>query len=1575
MKNLNHSDTNKNSFLKFFLKLVSLFGVMTVLFTPLYAITLSIEDFNSNDEGWSGGTRCDNHYCISGDNTGSKDYSFNQHPLRNVIITFDVRAYNGWEASGDGQDVLNVTANGVTTRFYQEDGTYTYSVNAVLDTNGDLELRINPDTASYRWWWWWGDPGGEDIWIDNVVISFISADAINDSYSIVKNTVLSGNVLSNDIGPSISVISNTNPSHGAVTVNANGTFTYTPTSNYMGDDSFTYTIEDSNGYSDTGTVSITITNVATSGYRDFSLRQQLYSKGDMKTIGNTVLVPPTTQNSNICSTYTNGDYIENAPSSNAAYYLCEYNVDTTTPSLTNSTTSELRLPSGARVIWAGLYWQAIVSNFSFSTDMTIKIRHDESSSSYTDITPDRLDYKSDAGYSGYTSYSAFADVSGYFGDGKWNDGNYTVANIPVYEGNIPSLGTYGAWTLAVVYANLDDPNEKFRSFSIFDGWKTVGSGDPSVNIDVTGFYTPDKNNIVSEVSVFAAEGDRHISGDLLKTINYNNNTAVTLATITNNSFNSSISGGDSRTPDLINNNGIDIQTFDIGDYMIPKQTTMNFTFTSERQANGDQDRYWPSMIGFATELYVPQFCYDYGYEQNGLPFTEENNGTAMPYISGFLPNTTDIDVSLYIRNQEASDVSANNIIMTINDINTSQAIYTRDTVGVNYPNSFTPVYKEDSAWPLSVSNSYIHNIPIGDMGGEQHAYVYYTLTPQHIGTIDIPIDATFSYDLVIPLPNGSTLTLPYSSTVGGENLPMCSADNFSYTPEWGIFSMVDAGLYDSNNDDRYYDLTTQVAKRPGNLRIASFDPEALDTPQPVTTIVAVELIDASEFHDVDAACREPSSAISPRIWMTFENNVSQVDFNAQTIQAAINEDMVSDVITGQPYQIGSPADFFQTATPNAAFRVSFNTIADQNDSLIHIEETKNGIRIDNFSDIHQIYPHCRQYVKNPNNDNMTNLTSVACSDNGNNSTYQDVAICMECLYGTRTKVLCSRDNFAIRPESYTVQLRDLNQTDHTQVQLFAPGHTGVTSPDISRVDVASGYDYRFDVNATNHLDNQATPGYTRYFATGGSDYNITLIWEPSVAKTGCNDTEDESLEINLINGTVATEENLSQVGKYRLNIIDKTWTIVDWDSSKQTHQTGSHFLSGFECDPNSTDVPLESSVTSLSGSTINNVAGCNISSTHDNIENGLKYKDYLFEFHPYKFVLNITPSAGLDYSPSATHLYMADISMDENMSFHLNGDIRASGYNNSFLSNFVNNCYAKPLNLTVHKSDTALVNVNGNDVAYRARFHNLDVNGTLIAADDINYTETNSSMPVLIQTSQSYFTKNFNGTIDTRLNLNYNREVNAAASPKLITFGEYDVDCIDSNDCSFIADFETKITHGFQNLDHNITHLYGRTHASRQRYRVPEDDPYRANIYFEAYCFGTNCDKTLLPNGLSSNNVDDLRWFINADHNTTNDGAVGIVLEKIGTNVAGDIVDATDNPTGNPSVTTLDYDESKGYPYKTTMQNEASRWLIYNEDVPTATRNEFQVEFDKLGDWTGEHETDTTTKSTGGVKTNRRIMW
>ncbi len=74
--------------------------------------------------------------------------------------------------------------------------------------------------------------------------------AAADSYNVLKNTQLTVSapgVLSNDADPEgspITVASSTQPSHGTVVLNSDGSFTYTPSADYCGPDSFTYKVTD-----------------------------------------------------------------------------------------------------------------------------------------------------------------------------------------------------------------------------------------------------------------------------------------------------------------------------------------------------------------------------------------------------------------------------------------------------------------------------------------------------------------------------------------------------------------------------------------------------------------------------------------------------------------------------------------------------------------------------------------------------------------------------------------------------------------------------------------------------------------------------------------------------------------------------------------------------------------------------------------------------------------------------------------------------------------------------------------------------------------------------------------------------------------------------------------------------------------------------------------------------------------------------------------------------------------------------------------------------------------------------------
>ncbi|MCQ4240269.1 Ig-like domain-containing protein [Stutzerimonas stutzeri] len=89
--------------------------------------------------------------------------------------------------------------------------------------------------------------------------------ANNDSYSLNEDSPLTvSSVLTNDTdadGNALSASLVAGPAHGTLTFSDNGTFTYTPSANYYGTDSFTYRAHDGLASSNVATVTLTITAV------------------------------------------------------------------------------------------------------------------------------------------------------------------------------------------------------------------------------------------------------------------------------------------------------------------------------------------------------------------------------------------------------------------------------------------------------------------------------------------------------------------------------------------------------------------------------------------------------------------------------------------------------------------------------------------------------------------------------------------------------------------------------------------------------------------------------------------------------------------------------------------------------------------------------------------------------------------------------------------------------------------------------------------------------------------------------------------------------------------------------------------------------------------------------------------------------------------------------------------------------------------------------------------------------------------------------------------------------------------
>jgi VCBS repeat-containing protein len=92
--------------------------------------------------------------------------------------------------------------------------------------------------------------------------------AADDSYSTDEDTVLTvaaaNGVLGNDSdaeGDGLTASVADGPAHGVVTLNGDGSFTYTPDADFNGGDSFTYTVSDGSAVSAPATVTISVAAV------------------------------------------------------------------------------------------------------------------------------------------------------------------------------------------------------------------------------------------------------------------------------------------------------------------------------------------------------------------------------------------------------------------------------------------------------------------------------------------------------------------------------------------------------------------------------------------------------------------------------------------------------------------------------------------------------------------------------------------------------------------------------------------------------------------------------------------------------------------------------------------------------------------------------------------------------------------------------------------------------------------------------------------------------------------------------------------------------------------------------------------------------------------------------------------------------------------------------------------------------------------------------------------------------------------------------------------------------------------
>ena len=219
-------------------------------------------------------TSVDDPVVIGGDTSGTGD--------EDTLISGTLTAVDSADGLTDGT-IFTISSDGTngTASIDPATGAWTYTPSANYNGSDSFEVTITDDD---------GYTATQVISITVNPVTDLSAT--DDSFNVDEDTLLNGNVSLNDSttsGGALSFALATDVSNGSLTLNGDGSFSYTPSANYNGADSFTYTVTDvASGESDTRTVTLTINAVNDAPTGTITIDNTSPAEGDLLTASNTL---------------------------------------------------------------------------------------------------------------------------------------------------------------------------------------------------------------------------------------------------------------------------------------------------------------------------------------------------------------------------------------------------------------------------------------------------------------------------------------------------------------------------------------------------------------------------------------------------------------------------------------------------------------------------------------------------------------------------------------------------------------------------------------------------------------------------------------------------------------------------------------------------------------------------------------------------------------------------------------------------------------------------------------------------------------------------------------------------------------------------------------------------------------------------------------------------------------------------------------------------------------------------------------------------------------------------------------
>jgi uncharacterized repeat protein (TIGR01451 family)/fimbrial isopeptide formation D2 family protein len=316
----------------------------------------------------------------------------------------------------------------------------------------------------------------------------------------------------------------------------------------------------------------------------FKVRYETNDTGDITFAANTLMTAPASDPAAVNAQNGVGSKVANND------FLMTYVDVDSDPATFNSSRSDLVMPAGSQVLFAGLYWGARTSGTTLNAATALRntVKFMTPGGAYQDLTGSLV------GSNG-NDYQSFKDVTSLVaGAGA---GTYTLANVQAQK---DKNDLYAGWSLVVAYRA---PGEPARNLTVFDGYGSVATSpasDKSVDIQIDGFKAPLQGPVKATLGFIAYEGDLAKTGD---TVKFDGKSLSNPANPVSDFFNSTISNRgtlvSTKDPDYVNQLGYDADLIEANGIIKNGATKATITMTTGGET------YYPGVVTSAIELFAP----------------------------------------------------------------------------------------------------------------------------------------------------------------------------------------------------------------------------------------------------------------------------------------------------------------------------------------------------------------------------------------------------------------------------------------------------------------------------------------------------------------------------------------------------------------------------------------------------------------------------------------------------------------------------------------------------------------------------------------------------------------------------------------------------------------------------------------------------------------------------------------------------------------------------------------------------------------------------------------------------------